>query len=444
MLDWSLLSGPVPWAAAGAGAAGLAFLLAPRPSARQSSALGSRRWWVRAVPTVVLAAVALTALVAFAVDRVWRPFPDPVPLPVLVAFGVALTGAGLAVAGFRRRRWPGRVGSVVAAALVVLAAGQSVNAVYGEYPTLRTALGLPAADQIPFTAVPPRLSLVGARSGQPLDAVWRPPDGMPATGVVTQVDIPATASGFAARPGWLYLPPAYLSSPRAELPVLVLLSGQPGTPRDWLDGGQLAARLDAFAAVHDGLAPVVVLPDDLGSTLANPLCTDSRLGNVATYLGVDVPAWVRATLQVDPDPRAWAVGGFSNGGTCSLQMAVTSPTVYPTFVDLSGEAEPTLGDRASTVQAAFGGGPSAFAAFAAVNPLDVLARTSFPDTAGYLVAGQQDGTYLPQAQGVFAACRAAGMDVALHVLPGGHTWQVWGPGLDEALSWLAPRLGMVS
>jgi len=197
--------------------------------------------------------------------------------------------------------------------------------------------------------------------------------------------------------------------------------------------------MDAFAAAHDGLAPVVVMVDQLGAPLANPLCMDSRLGKVATYLAVDVPAWVRATLQVDPDPSGWAIGGLSNGGTCSLQMAVTAPEVYPTFVDISGEAEPTLGDRAATVQAAFGGDE---AAFAAVNPLDVLAQRRFPDTAGYLVAGDQDTVYGPQAQRVFDACRAAGMDVQLHVLPGGHTFGVWGPGLEQALPWLATRLGI--
>ena len=250
-----------------------------------------------------------------------------------------------------------------------------MNLVYREYPTLRTTLGLPAVDEIPFTQVPLREQVIAARSGLPLSAVWRPPAGMPDAGVVTEVTIPATVSGFAARPAWLYLPPAYLSRPRAQLPVLVLLSGQPGSPDDWLDGGQLAQRMDAFAAAHDGLAPVVVMPDHLGDPLNNPLCMDSRLGNVATYLSVDVPAWVRDTLQVDPKPSGWAIGGFSNGGTCSLQMAVNAPEVYPTFVDISGEAEPTLGDHAATVQAAFGGDE---AAFAAVNPLDVLARGSSP------------------------------------------------------------------
>jgi S-formylglutathione hydrolase FrmB len=429
LLDAPLLSGPLQVLVGAAGIAGALFLLLRR----------SRRWWARTVPAVLLAAAALTAGLAVLVDQVWQPFPDPVPLPVLLLVGAVLAAVGLAALGMRARRWPGRAGAVVAVLLVALGSAQGMNIVYREYPTLRTALGLPAVDEIPFTQVPLREQVIGARSGLPLSAFWHPPAGMPATGVVTEVTIPATVSGFTARPAWLYLPPAYLARPRAQLPVLVLLSGQPGSPDDWLNGGQLATRMDAFAAAHDGLAPVVVMPDHLGDPLNNPLCMDSRLGNVATYLSVDVPAWIRGTLQVDPNPSGWAIGGFSNGGTCSLQMAVTAPKVYPTFVDISGEDEPTLGDRATTVQAAFGGDE---AAFAAVNPLDVMARKQFPDTAGYLVAGEQDTQYLPEARRAFAACQAAGMDVQLHLLPGGHSFEVWGPGLEGALPWLATRLGM--
>jgi S-formylglutathione hydrolase FrmB len=429
LLDAPLLSGPLPWAVGTAGIVGVLYLLGRR----------SRRWWTFVVPAVLVGAAAVTALLAFLIDNVWRPFPDPVPLTVLLAVGAGLAGTGLGVAALWRRRWHVRIVRVVAVVLVVVAAAQGVNLVYREYPTLRTALALPAVDEIPFTQIPLREQVIGARSGLPLSAVWRPPAGMPATGVVTQITIPAPVSGFAARPAWLYLPPAYLSRPRAQLPVLVLMAGQPGGPRNWLDGGQLAARMDAFAAGHDGLAPVVVIVDQLGSPLANPLCMDSRLGKVATYLSVDVPTWIRSTLQVESSPSAWAIGGLSNGGTCALQMAVNAPKVFPTFVDISGESAPTLGDRVRTVQATFGGDR---AAFAAVNPLDVLATKRFPHSAGYLVAGQQDPQYLPEARQVLAACQAAGMDVQLHLRPGGHSFEVWGPGLDDALPWLATRLGM--
>ncbi len=436
LLDAPLLSGALPWAVTALGIVAGLFLLVRRP----------RRWWTLTVPAVIACAAVLTAVLALVVDRVWRPFPDPLPFAVLLALAAALAGlglgaAGMALAGPGRRRWWHRAGTALAVVVVLVVAAQGVNAVYRSYPTLRTALALPGVDEVPFAEITPREQLVGPAPGRPLQAVWSPPPGMPSTGAVVQVSIPGPSSGFAARPAWLYLPPAYLASPRAQLPVLVLLSGQPGTPRDWLDGGRLAQRMDAFAAAHDGLAPVVVMADHLGSTLANPLCMDSRLGNVATYLSVDVPAWVRSTLQVQPAAAAWAIGGFSNGGTCALQMAVNAPAAYPTFVDVSGESGPTLGDRAATVRAAFGGDE---AAFAAVNPLDVLATSRFPGTAAYLVAGAQDRMYLPQAQQVYVACQAAGMDVVLHVLQGGHSFEVWGPGLEQALPWLATRMGLTS
>jgi enterochelin esterase-like enzyme len=430
-LDVSLLDGPLPWLLLGAGALGAVALLARR----------DRRWWTRSVPLALLAGAAAAGAAALLVDVVWRPFPDPLPPAVLAAVGVVATAVVLLAAGLPRRRAWGRVGAVLATAAVVAAGAQSLNGYYRQYPTLRTLLGLPAADVVPFTDVALRAPLVPAPAGRPLDQVWTAPPDIPPAGVVTQVDVPAPASGFAARSALLYLPPAYLVSPRAELPVLVLMPGQPGAPQDWFDGGQLAQRMDRYAAAHRGLAPVVVVVDQLGDPLANPLCVDSPLGAVATYLTVDVPNWVRATLQVDRDPAAWAIGGLSNGGTCSLQTAVNHPGVYPTFVDVSGEQEPTLGDRQRTLDAAFGGDP---AAFAAVNPLDVLAARRFPGTAGYLVAGAQDSTYLPAARRVLAACRAAGMDVQLHVLPGGHTFAVWGPGLEGALPWLGTRLGLTS
>ena len=429
LLDASLLSGAVPWILGAASLVAGIVLLAGR----------GRRWWARIVPATLIAAGVAAVLLALLVDRVWRPFPDPLPLGVVVALGCVLAACGLAVVGCTRRgRWA-RAGSVLALLVVVAAAAQSLNGVYREYPTLRTVLGLPAADQLPFTDVTPRAPLVPARPGRPLAQAWTAPRGMPGAGIVTQVDIPGPRSGFLARPAMVYLPPAYLTSPRAELPVLVLMAGQPGSPQDWVDGGQLAQRMDAYAATNAGLTPVVVVVDQLGDPLRNPLCMNSALGQVATYLSVDVPAWIRATLQVNPNTATWAIGGLSNGGTCSLQMAVTAPDVYRTFLDISGEAEPTLGGHADTVAATFGGDE---AAFAAVNPLDVLAARSFPGTAGYLVAGAQDPEYRPQAVRVFDACRAANMDVRLQVLPGGHTFEVWGPGLSGALPWLGTRLGI--
>ncbi|WP_225924683.1 alpha/beta hydrolase-fold protein [Pseudonocardia abyssalis] len=113
-----------------------------------------------------------------------------------------------------------------------------------------------------------------------------------------------------------------------------------------------------------------------------PQCPHSLLGRAETYLAVDVPAWVGQHLQVDPVRRA--IGGFSFGGTCAVQLAVHRPDVYPTFLDVSGRSEPTLGDRASTVARALGGDDDAFRRAA---PLDELASGSRPGSAGVFAVG---------------------------------------------------------
>jgi S-formylglutathione hydrolase FrmB len=338
------------------------------------------------------------------------------------------------------RRWWRPVRHVALAAVVVLASAELANVEFGAYPNVRDALGLPQTDQVAFHTVAHRAALVRPAPGEPLSDVWHAPKWLPRKGVVAQVDIPGTVSHFAARPGWVYLPPAYLSTPRAELPVLVLVGGQPGNTDDWLDGGMLAARMDAFARAHRGLAPVVVMPDDLTAPTVNPMCLDSRLGNAFTYLTRDVPAWIDRHLQVDENPRTWAFGGFSNGGTCALELAVNAPHRYPTFLDLSGEERPSTGTLEQTVDDAFGGD---LAAYRAVAPLDVLARQRFPEVAGEFVVGSADRRFLPQAMRVYHAALAAGMHVGLHELPGGHSWAVWGAGFGQALPWLAARMELV-
>jgi S-formylglutathione hydrolase FrmB len=181
------------------------------------------------------------------------------------------------------------------------------------------------------------------------------------------------------------------------------------------------------------------MPDALGSPIANPMCLDSALGRADTYLAQDVPAWVASALQVDPDHSHWAVGGFSYGGTCALQLAVAHPALFPTFYDASGQQAPTLGDRSMTVAAAFHGND---AAYAAQDPLTELASRREGGSAGYLVVGAQDPAYQPQARAVAAAATAAGMSVTLTQLPGGHDWSVWAAGFDRAMPWLSTRMGL--
>ncbi|MEV6524901.1 alpha/beta hydrolase-fold protein [Longispora sp. NPDC051575] len=424
-LNWSLVRGPLPIVVTVIGLCCLAFLLTRR----------GRTWWTRVVPISALAALGLAFGVKYAVDNWFKPFPDKLPDSLVGWAGATLLAAGLAGAAFPRLRWWGRAGVVLAVLPVLAMSALQINKVYAFYPSLRAVLGL----NVQTTEFHPGdRALVTAPAGKTLSDVWKPPSGMPTQGAVSEVEIPGTTSGWKPRIARVYLPPAYLTTPRAQLPVLVLLAGQPGSTADWFTFG-LKERLDRFANTHDGLAPVVVFPDDLGTVPQNPLCADGRLGNVETYLKTDVPAWIRANLQVDPNPRSWAIGGYSHGGTCALQLGVRAPEVYPSFIDISGQREPTVGNRKDTVDTVFGGDAARFAAY---NPLDILATRRLPDSAAVVAVGLRDRVYLPEQREVAAALRKAGVAVKFIERPGGHDAIVWLDSLDLSLPWLAQRTGM--
>jgi S-formylglutathione hydrolase FrmB len=429
----SLVQGVVPTVLAGGVVVGLLVLGTLRRS---------RGWFLRSVPLAVLSAVTLLTG-AWVALLVVHPFPDRLPWSIPVWTGAALLALTLTVAGWRRQRWRWRALAALALLAVVVGAADQVNRVYAPFPTIAAALQLTPSDEVPASTVitpdPVGDAPAPVRPAGPLERTWHPPADLPRTGALTQVTIPGVRSGFTTRPAWLYLPPAYLTSHRPSLPVLVLVSGQPGSPRDWVDAGRVTTAMDTFAAAHSGLAPVVVMPDALGAETANPLCTDSRLGAADTYLSVDLPAWIDHTLQVDPDHARWSVGGFSYGGTCALQLAVTHPDLFPTFLDVSGQQQPTLGSLALTVAKAFGGDR---AAFDAVDPLHELAGRRLPGTTALVVAGAQDPTYRAQAATVCAALAAAGADVIYTEVPGGHSWTVAGAALAQALPTIAQRTGV--
>ncbi len=426
-LDWDLVDEPAPLLFAVLGGSALLWL-----------ASGPRRYLVRSVVPCLLIGAVGGVFLWFGTEVVLNLWGAPQPSWFYVLGGLAIAGGALAVRRFMGfPRWWQRCLTVVAPVLVVVAVAGGINAYYGSFPTLRAATGgsdIPELGDVDAPEDPGPLTTL---------ADWSPPADMPSNGKVYRTTIPGTASGVKAGPAYVYLPPAYLASSPADVPVLVLIHGDPGGPQDWITGGQLPAVLDAYAAAHKGLAPIAVLPDAAASTGPTPsLCLDSNYGRAGTYLSVDVPAWVESTLRAgthaDTDR---AIGGFSYGGTCSLTLAIGHPDVYPTFLDISGEDKPTIDAGQDTLISDYFSGDAS--AFAAQNPLDVVRTKSFPGTAGIVTVGADDSFYRPQGEEVAAALQKAGVDVQLQTVPGGHTWEAWKAGLQNNLDWLMRRYGVL-
>lgn len=216
-------------------------------------------------------------------------------------------------------------------------------------------------------------------------------------GVLTAVHLDNPASGFAARDAQVYLPPAYFAHPRPKLPVVVLVSGVPGSPEQWFAEGRAGQALDAFAEDHRGLAPITVAVDANGTV-------------------------------------------FNRGGSCDLQMSLTHPGTYPTFLSMSPQKRPVDENPAETVATYFRGDRKAYDA---IDPLKILETARFGGGAhGRIIAGLDDAEDREAGRELTAAAHAAGIDVAYSETPGAHTWRAWAAGFAESLPWLSARLGL--
>lgn len=434
LLDIPLVNGAVPAILITSGTVALLWLV-----------WGKLPHLTRWVPAALVLSIVATGAFWYMSEKVWNLWGEPLPPGIYVFAGLALFAVLLAVPKIvaLRRLWA-RLLVVPVAAVVVVSAAGLINQNFEYYPTLGTLFGDTGTAITSLAQVQKDYGQMALTvHGRPTtETSWRPPANMPASGKVISVHIPGTISHEVSANAYVYLPPAYLATPRANLPVLVLIHGVPGGPGDWLRGGQVNKFMDHYAAAHRGLAPLVVMPD-AGAKWAHfpPLCLNSKQGQAATYLTQDVPNWVKKTFGAAMDsPRQWAVGGFSYGGTCAMTLAVDHPGVYPTFIDSSGESEPTIDQgRKVLVKKYFDGNA---AAFARQNALDVLKTSHYKHVAGVVTVGSSDNHYRSQGIEVFHAMKHAGMDVRLEEAPGGHAWPAWRFGVYGNMDWLMGRFGV--
>jgi hypothetical protein len=175
-------------------------------------------------------AVVEVALLAQLARNVWLLFPDNLSNGVCLwaCLGMSAVNIALLVLISRRRFSPALV-SPVSMIIIVAACANQINAIYGAYPTPSDALHIARADDIALRDTPNHA--MSAPSVYPMDTHWSPTTVGPPAGKVSSAAIPAQVSGFTARDVRIYFPPAYFADPQPRLPVLVLMTGQPGTPK---------------------------------------------------------------------------------------------------------------------------------------------------------------------------------------------------------------------
>lgn len=399
------------------------------------------------MPLAALAGLAVGYAACWLLGDVWDLFG--LDLTFTTRTWVALAFAGVAAAAtslfpIRRRhgRWWRMAISSLAIPLFLVMAAVGINVNFGAYPTIADAMGISqyhsiTLAKVPQGAVPTAPTPAGPTPPRSVLTSWQPAGPLPKTGTVGTVTIRSHSPGFTPRPASVYLPPAASVSNAPALPVIIAISGQPGKPGDMFASGRMPQILNRYASRHRGLAPIVVVPDQLGAPGRNPMCVDSPLGDVATYITKDVPRWIHAHVRVASSPAHWAVAGFSEGGTCAVQFAAGHPDLFGTFLDISGELEPTMGPR--TVALGFHGSQ---VAYDAAKPLSLLAaHAPFRHTVGIFGIGADDVRYFRQATTVETAAQRAGIVTKLIASPGtAHDWRTVRYVMARALPQVADHL----
>ena len=400
-----------------------------------------RVWWPWIASGVVVGA-AIGFAVTWYVGDVLNAFDVPPTTVDRVAVAAAVAGIAIAFHNFFRTVWWRRVVASLSIVSFLLVAALAINEDGGVYQTVAQLLG---TDKTAPLALPTPKAGAGVVAGfsPKLYRTWKAPVLMPRKGRLGSVTIPATTSDFPARSALVYLPPAALVKRAPALPVLVMMSGQPGSPSSMTGPGKLVSTLNAYAKKNHGLAPIVVIPDQLGASQDNPMCVNGPLGDSAAYITVDVTNWIRTHLRVEGDRRAWGVGGFSQGATCSIQFASGDPSLYGSVIDVSGQLGPVLSSPRASVAEGFDGDSLTYAA---AQPRAIMAAHGrYDDTDAFFGVGQDDAKYGRSMTIMSAAAEKAGMHVTRYLSPNSaHDWTTASNGFAAGIGVLYPHLGLSS
>mgnify|MGYP002244284577 FL=1 len=199
------------------------------------------------------------------------------------------------------------------------------------------------------------------------------------------------------------------------------MSGQPGSPGRVFAAGGIQTMMDDYAQHHGGLAPIVIAADQLGDDSHNTLCVDSPVyGKALTYLTKDVVDWVKTNLPAARQAQDWAIAGFSQGATCSLQIGANHPDLFGTIIPTGSELKPTNGSESSMISRFFHGDRTAYEKQIPINAI----RNHAPSNQTLVIgAGERDRESVRNVELIAPVAQQEGMHVtAVESLGNAHDW----------------------
>ncbi|MCO6009644.1 esterase family protein [Actinoallomurus purpureus] len=145
---------------------------------------------------------------------------------------------------------------------------------------------------------------------------------------------------------WVWLPPQY-DEPgyaRTGFPVIILHTGGTGAGYNyWADPSVLPTQADDVNLARAGRAHpfIMVMPVLQLWARQDTECSDiPGRAKMGTWLGQDVPAFVRANFRTLRSRDGWGAAGASSGAFCAVKLAVEHPDEFKAAVSWGGYFSP--------------------------------------------------------------------------------------------------------
>jgi predicted esterase len=269
-----------------------------------------------------------------------------------------------------------------------------------------------------------------------------------AQGVTVRLPVPGVRSGI-ARQVLIFLPPQYFQAAYASyrFPVIELMHGWPGRPQDWVNVLHVPAVMNSLVAAHLARPAVLVMPDVNGAPrLWSEQCLNQVGGQQdATYLALDVPAYVAGRLRVQPPGPAWGISGYSEGGFCTANLALRYPSRYGYAGVMSGYFTPlNYNLNAGRLVPPFRGIVSLWLHN---NPMWLVRNwTPFVRLPNFWLSAARDDRVAYKALASFGLLlRQHQPAVPVFIVgSGGHTARTWRAATPRMLMWMTPQLASVT
>jgi enterochelin esterase-like enzyme len=259
-----------------------------------------------------------------------------------------------------------------------------------------------------------------------------------ADGLRARLMIHGATSGL-TREVLIYLPPQYFEPAygQTRFPVIDLLHGAPGGPRDWLDRMHVARVFNDQLVMGEATAAVLVIPDTNEGNDRSLQCLNVVGGpQDESFLVDDLSTQISGALRVQPPGRHWGVAGFSEGGYCAANLALRHPNTFGAAGVMSGYFSPMRLVKLPAKTDPFAGDPNLRAAN---SPMNILSN---PPTGAVLphlwvMAGTASGEDMTAATQFVNLARQRRLDARFTRIPGGaHTFPAWRQAMPQMLIWI--------